>query len=203
MTTRPPLTRIETFVASIATAMRHRPPSSSAVMPDEPIIPNLSVSWGGGDAVIDILAETTPEVPLSLTVRCDGKPQWFVLNINLGPGTFGARDSFGLAMRMKADRPLSLSAFIRSSPVINDAQDTQLDEPLVLNEGMEAALAVHRFKLWEHAVAVSDYHTLSLRLPARNFRLDLHGIAVFLRPAIPVGPRPGSDAPLPVDVEGS
>ncbi len=156
---------------------------------DGRIVPGLHPTWDEEEGAVALSYRAEPGTLLQLEAQVSGAPRWLTLNIDLGPGAFEAGDVIGIVADIAGEAEDMLGMFIRSTTQGGDV-DTELAEPLFVAAQQRVAAALHVVAPQDGVAGSERFHMLGLKLPKRDFRLEIRGLRVFVRPAAEVPEAP-------------
>jgi len=146
---------------------------------DKHIVPDIYPAWDSTNADVTLTGTSLVGQLLAIDAVVKGRPQWFSLNINLGPGRFSTGDVIGFVMETGAGAPMTLNLHILSSQDGKLSQ-TGLPEKLDLSGDPQVVTSLHTLGPHDPIIASQTYHTLVINLPAHDFRLDLRAMRFFV-----------------------
>ena len=147
----------------------------------KPIVPSLLVSWDEKNARVALSHRAGTQALLELEGRITGQPKWLTLQLDLGEGAFAAGDVIGLAAEITCDADHDFEPLLRSAVQGRDI-DTRFAETLRLSPEQPVATALHTVAPGDRTLTAMLRHRLILRLPRRDFRLQIRGLRFFVVP---------------------
>ena len=171
-------------VAGLARALPGRGTAGKRLGPSTDFIPHVFLAWDAQGGRIEVEDLDTEGALLDLRIRTGGEPAWFSLGIGLGTGALQEGDVLVVALAIRSEAELSLPMFLRARPAGGKALDTPLADPLEPRPDTGHALVLHRIGQHDQGPKMQGYHSLNLRLPARDMRLTLRGLSCSVLPAI-------------------
>lgn len=156
---------------------------------DGRIVAGVHPTWDEEEGTVALSYQADPEILLRLEAQVSGAPRWLTLNLDLGPGTFAPGDVIGLVADAEGDGDDALEMFVRSAAQSGHV-DTELTEHLLVATQRRIATALHVVAPGDGMAETSQFHMLGIKLPKRDFRLDIRSLRVFVRPASEVPDAP-------------
>jgi len=170
-------------VAGLARALPRRRTAGTRLGPSTDFIPHVFLGWDAQGGRIEVDDLDTDGALLDLRIRAGGEPAWFGLGVGLGTGALQEGDVLALALAIRSDAELSLPMFLRARPAGGKVHDTPLADPLQPRPDTGHALVLHCIGQQDQGPKMQGYHSLNLRLPARDMRLTLLGLSCSVLPA--------------------
>lgn len=146
------------------------------------IVPGLYPSWDTANGTVTLNHEAGPENLCRLEAKVAGQPEWLTLNLDLGDGSFEAGAVIGIVADVAGGSDLSLQMFIRTSAE-QGGVDTGLTERLPVSASRRVVTVLHTVGADDGVAATDRFHTLAIRLPRHDFRLEIHDMHFFILPA--------------------
>lgn len=154
---------------------------SGPVESDAHVLPDIYFNWDTeqGDVQLEITSE--PGMLMNIQAKVAKPPRWFSLNLSLGSDQFTVGDVIGLVAELESSPDLSLTSFIRSSDK-GEWADTELEERLPGTTLRAVQTVLHTVEPGDGLPWNNGYHTLILRLPPQDFRIQLWDMRFFVLP---------------------
>lgn len=143
------------------------------------IVPGLYPGWDEEHCAVTMTHTATPEDLITLEGKVTGQPRWLTLNLDLGSGTFEAGEVIGLVADIAGAGAYSLELFIRTSAEDGNI-DTVLAERLPVSTTPRVVNVLHTVGPDDGVVASDRFHTLAIRLPQFDFRLEMRAMRLFV-----------------------
>lgn len=171
----------ETFANGVLEALAaHR--GAGTVANNARIVAGFHPTWDDEDGAVTLTHDCGPETMVRLEASVAEQPKWLTLNLDLGVGAFEPGDVIGIVAEIAGDDQAELTMFIRTSGEHGEV-DTELAEPLALAAAPRVATALHTVGPGDNLAGEERFHMLGMRLPRRDFKLDIKEMRVFVLPA--------------------
>ncbi|MCC5989161.1 MAG: hypothetical protein JJT95_15930 [Pararhodobacter sp.] len=146
------------------------------------IVRGFFPNWDEEHGTVALSHESGPDNLLRVEGKATGEPRWLTLNFDLGGGDFEPGDVIGVVADVEGDGDYDLEMFIRTRSDEGNI-DTEFPEGLSVSAGRRVVNSMHTVGMGDGVVTTERFHMLIIRLPKRDFRLEIREMRFFVLPA--------------------
>ena len=155
---------------------------SGAVENGMRIVPSFYPSWDEERGTVALTHEAGPDNLLRVEANVTGEPRWLTLNLDLGGGSFEVGDVIGVVADVEGDGEFALEMFARSTSE-HENTDTEFADKLPVSTARGVGVIMHTVGPGDGVLTTDRFHMLIIRLPRRDFRLEMREMKLFVLPA--------------------